>query len=142
MVEAKAPTSRQHLGSNSLDVHVSAAVCQMKMGQLYLCSVFGKTGLQNYTITQQLAKKFVEHAKMRKKKACTIVSKRTQWELTVKQRQKTLFWKSKKAVCVKVITSLIDTTDITEIPLPISVPEQKKVLNILWCQLMLKEPLL
>ena len=37
------------------------------------------------------------------------------------------------------IMSLIDTTDIT---LPISVPEQKKVLNILWCQLMLKEPLL
>ena len=40
------------------------------------------------------------------------------------------------------IMSLIDTTDITEIPLPISIPEQKKVLNMLWCQLMLKEPLL
>ena len=40
------------------------------------------------------------------------------------------------------IMSLIDTTDITEIPLPISIPEQKKVLNILWCQLMLKKPLL
>ena len=40
------------------------------------------------------------------------------------------------------IMFLIDTTDITEIPLPISVPEQKKVLNIFWCQLMLKEPLL
>ena len=74
----------------------------MKMGKLYLCSVFGKTGLQNYTITQQLAKKFIEQAKTRKKKAYTIASKRTQWELTVKQRQKTLFWKSKKAVCVKV----------------------------------------
>ena len=75
MVEAKAPTSRHYLGSNSLDVHVNAAVCQMKMGKLYLCNVFGKTGLQNYTITQQLAKKFTEQVKTRKKKACTIASK-------------------------------------------------------------------
>ena len=60
MVAAKAPKSRHYSGSNSLNVRVSA---QRNMGQLYLCSVFRKSGLQNYTITQQLAKKFVERAK-------------------------------------------------------------------------------
>ena len=63
MVAAKAPKSRHYSGSNSFNVRVSAAVCKKDMGQLYLCSVFRKAGFQNCTITQELAKKFVERAK-------------------------------------------------------------------------------
>ena len=63
MVAAKVPESQHYSDTNSLNVHVSAAVCQNNMGQLYLCSIFGKAGLQNDAITQQLAKKFVERAK-------------------------------------------------------------------------------
>ena len=35
MVAAKAPKSLHYLGSNSLNVRVSVAVCQKNMGQLY-----------------------------------------------------------------------------------------------------------
>ena len=126
MVAAKAPKSRHYSGSNTLNVCVSAAVHQKNMGQLYLCSVFRKAGLQNYTITQQLAKKFVEHAKKTKMKVSTITSKRRRGELTTKQRKNTTLEVLEGNMYQSGI-SLINAIDITEIPLPVTVPDEKNV---------------
>ena len=139
--------SRHYSGNNSLNVRVSAAVCQKNMGQLYLCSVFRKAGLQNYTIMQQLVKKFIERAKKRKVKVPTIASKRRQLELTAKRRQKNnnTTLEVREGSTYQSGISLIDTIDLTELFHSLYVYLKRKMfqmVNLLWCPLTLKQPLL
>ena len=102
--------------------------CAKRIWANYIHAVY-LDGLQNYSITQQLAKKFVKRAKKRKMKVSTIEPKRRRRELIAKRRQKNTTLKVREDSTYQSDISLIDTIDITEILPHIPVPEEKNVSN-------------